>query len=515
MIRAVPRPNGPRPQLIPSPRATGPTASKDERPPMDPAEIPPHPNLAGSVMCLVGFGITAFALRGQTPEDVARFGAYGVLASITVSVVMDLGRGIQNVVRTDVMALMSLYFLTLAEFLVQQREYDSLANMEWTRIAVLACICAYAGMVVGRHLVPPTRKHPLQKLFQQEVPSKVLFWIFWACMAIGFLNMLIAVDFNFVYLVAYFIQPRFAQPWQRGRLGDWKAMLYELSMILYLVPPLGGILMARRKKYPIVAVALVFLGVIFVLFYGFSSGTRNIFASYLVTFLIGYVFAAHKSQTKEIFLVTALCAVTLIVSTKLMLDFRDVGLEAYILKHYYTDQSNTAEGQGLAVDNNLYAISRIAEYFPAHHDYTGFEIPYLSLIHPIPRVLWPGKPEGMSITVEDIFGAEGWTVATSVVGEEYMMHGYVAVFLMSVFFGACCAWWNLLASPKNSEFGILVYASGFFSAVITMRSMNWCSTALLPSLAGLVLGYVFLWLNRRKAQQRRGPMRPQIARAPR
>jgi len=96
-----------------------------------------------------------------------------------------------------------------------------------------------------------------------------------------------------------------------------------------------------------------------------------------------------------------------------------------------------------------------------------------------------------------------------------MMHGYVAVFLMSVFFGACCAWWNLLASPKNSEFGILVYASGFFSAVITMRSMNWCSTALLPSLAGLVLGYVFLWLNRRKAQQRRGPMRPQIARAPR
>jgi oligosaccharide repeat unit polymerase len=452
----------------------------------------------GSFYCILGLGATAFFLQGQTPEDVARFGAIGVLLSLAVSIAMDLRHGVHNVVRTDLMALMSLYFLTLTEFLVKQGQYNTVATMGSTRRAVLACICAYAGMVAGRHLVAPTRKHPFQKLFQQPVPSSALFSIFWACVIIGYLNMLIAVDFNPIQLIGYFIQPRFCQPWSRGRLGDWKAMLYELSMLLYLVPPLGGILLARRHKFPGYQIFLVGLGVFFTLFYGFSSGTRNIFASYLVTFLIGFCFAASRRQRNEIIAITILTVVALVGSTKIMLDFRDVGLQDYIMMGYYKEDSHTQEGQSLAVDNNLYAISRVVDYFPSHHAYTGMEIPYLALIHPIPRVLWPTKPEGMSITVEDIFGADGWTVATSVVGEEYIMHGFIAIFLMSVFFGACCAWWNLLASRSNSEYGILVYASGFFSAVITMRSMNWFSTALLPTLAGLVLGYLFLWREGRR-----------------
>jgi oligosaccharide repeat unit polymerase len=343
------------------------------------------------------------------------------------------------------------------------------------------------------------------------VPSSVLFSIFWACLIIGYLNMVVSVNFNVVEMVEYFVMPRFTQPWQRGRLGDWKAMLYELDMLLYLVPPLGGILIAQRKRYPGFQVFLAGLGVVFTLFYAFSSGTRNIFASYLVTFLIGYCFAASKRQTKEVVTLTIICGLSMIVATKVMLDFRDVGILEYIRGGYYKEASHTQEGQSLAVDNNLYAISRVAEYFPQHHDYTNFEIPYLALIHPIPRVLWPGKPEGMSITVEDIFGADGWTVATSVIGEEYIMHGMAAVFLMSVFFGACCAWWNLLASPKNSEFGILVYASGFFSAVITMRSMNWFSTALLPTLAGLVLGWLLLLRHRQKRPLPQAPVRTRPA----
>jgi len=506
MNRAVARPNSPRPGAAQpaSGRRGGP--ARDE-PAADASAIPPHANLLGSILCLAGLGATALLLQGRTPEDVARFAAWGVLGSLAISVAMDMRRGVHNVVRADLMALMSLYFLTLTEFLVRQGQFNTMAGMESTRTAVLACILAYAGMVVGRHLVPPTRKHRFHALFEQPMPSSVLFMIFWACVIIGYLNMLIAVKFNFADLVDYFMQPRFAQPWQRGRLGDWKAMLYEMSMILYLVPPLGGILLARRRKHPKMQVFLVMLGVVFTLFYGFSSGTRNLFASYLVTFLIGYVFASNRRQTKEIVIITSFVVVALVVSTKVMLDFRDVGLKAYIQEAHYTEASHTQEGQSLAVDNNLYAISRVAEYFPRHHDYTGLEIPYLALIHPIPRVLWPNKPEGMSISVEDIFGAEGWTVATSVVGEEYIMHGSLAVFLMSVFFGACCASWNLLASPKNSEFGILVYASGFFSAVITMRSMNWCSTALLPTLAGLVLGYVFLAWNRRRAPLAKPPAR--------
>jgi hypothetical protein len=489
----------------------------------DPSLLPPHANPIGSALALAGLGLTALFLHGDTPVQIATFAAWGVLASLAITIGMDLRLGIRNVVRTDLMALMALYFLTLTEFLVNQLQFNSVAGLVSTRTAVTACILAYAGLIVGRHLVSPTRKNPFQSLFLQPVPSAVLFSIFWACVILGYANMLLSVKGNVLVMLDYFCEPRFVQPWQRGRLGDWKAMLYELNMMLYLIPPLGGVLIARRRKYPFAQIFFVALGVAFTLFYGFSSGTRNIFASYLVTFLIGYVFAAdRRRQGREIAIITILSAVAMVASTKLMLDFRDVGLKDYILKGYYaTSASNTQEGQSLAVDNNLYAISRVAEYFPRHHDYTGFEIPYLALIHPIPRVLWPGKPEGMSFSVEDIFAAKDYTVATSVVGEEYMMHGYITCFLMSVFFGACCAWWNLLASPKNSEFGILVYASGFFSAVITMRSMGWFSTALLPTAAGLLLGFIFLRQNRSAAMHPTrsprppGPARPRIAPTPR
>ena len=509
MLRPVAHPRPARPQGQPP----GP---RQPAPPVRPGRTAaPHAEPLGSVLCIVGLGITAIFLRGDTPEAVARFGAIGVLLSLGVSIAMDLRIGIQNVIRTDLITLMSLYFLTLTEFLVHQAQYNAVAAMETTRTAVLACIFAYSGLVIGRHLVPPTSNHPFRELFRQPVPSSVLFGIFWGCFLIGFLNMLIAVKFNLVELIGYFMDPRFDQPWQRGRLGDWKAMLYELSMLLYLVPPLGGILLARRKRYGWFSLSLVFLGVFFTLFYGFSSGTRNIFASYLVTFLIGYCFAAGRKQSKEVVVLTIVTVLALLVATKVMLDFRDVGLRDYLTADFYSyDRSHTQEGQTIAIDNNLYAISRVVEYFPRHHDFTGFEIPYLALVHPIPRVLWPGKPQGMSISVEDVFGAEGYTGATSVVGEEYIMHGYVAVFFMSVFFGACCAWWNLLASPENSEYGILVYASGFFSAVITMRSMNWFSTALLPTLAGLIVGYLFLRRGSPPAASRPPSAPRQVASAP-
>ena len=287
---------------------------------------------SGASSASSGWRATALFLRGEdAPVDVARFGAVGRVAQ-PGSQHRDGSEpghpecGPHGPDGVDVALFPDADGVPRAS----RGSINTVASMESTRTAVLACVFAYAGMVAGRHLVPPTRRHPFQKLFQLPVPSSVLFSIFWACLLIGYLNMLIAVKFNVVELADYFVQPRFCQPWQRGRLGDWKAMLYELSMILYLIPPLGGILIARRRQYPKLQVFLVFLAVMFTFFYGFSSGTRNVFLSYLVTFLIGYCFAASKRQVKEIAIICAVCGVVTVAATKIMLDFRDVGLKDYI-----------------------------------------------------------------------------------------------------------------------------------------------------------------------------------------
>jgi hypothetical protein len=110
------------------------------------------------------------------------------------------------------------------------------------------------------------------------------------------------------------------------------------------------------------------------------------------------------------------------------------------------------------------------------------------LIKPIPRAFWPGKPEVLSVSIEESVGAgEGYTVAATYLGESYMMAGKSGVFFMSVFFGALAAWWNRLAAQRHSDYAMVVYALGFFVAVITMRSMFWLTTMMLPIVALIVL----------------------------
>jgi hypothetical protein len=57
------------------------------------------------------------------------------------------------------------------------------------------------------------------------------------------------------------------------------------------------------------------LGLAFTLFFGFTSGTRNLFAAYLVTFIIGYAFASPTHRRKEVLILTTVGAVVMITAT--------------------------------------------------------------------------------------------------------------------------------------------------------------------------------------------------------
>ena len=174
-----------------------------------------------------------------------------------------------------------------------------------------------------------------------------------------------------------------------------------------------------------------------------------------------------------------------------MLHFRNIGFNNWM-------SGNLRENRDLVersifVDYNLCVIGRLTEVFPSHSPYLGWEVPYLALIRPIPRAIWKGKPEGLSASIENAMVAgAGVTVAASFAGEAYMAGGWFAVFVAGIFFGALTGWWGFLASPRNSELGILIYASGFFAAVISMRSMFVFTTALLPTVAALIVTTVAL-----------------------
>lgn len=497
---------------IPARSAQSPTPSRPV--PATPLALIDVPRAAplGTQLALVGILLTGIFLHGETPTQLGRFAAIGTGLSLALSFACDARRGVQNLIRADIMAILAFYFLTLFELLFPQTEFDVMTNARSTHTAVIIVLVGMASLLVGRHL-PRPKERPFVETLTREVPPGWMLTIFFTAMLIGFAYMLIAVDFNIVEMVKWFMAPRFTQPWGRGKFGDFRALLYELNMLIFLVPPLGGVILARRKRYGTLALSCVAAGLVFTFFYSFSSGTRNLFAAHLVTFLIGYAFSLPADRRREIAPLCVAGAVVFMVASTAMLKFRNGGLEHWLRTG---EESNAEFEKTVFVDYNLCAISRLVEVFPSRHPYLGWEVPYQALIRPIPRALWPGKPEGLSLSIEQAVGAEDMTVAASFAGEAYIAGGLLGVVLGGLFFGFATGWWSYLSSPRNSELGVLVYASGFFAAVISMRSLFAFTTALLPTVAAIVIGTYavkkLITQTRRLLSRRAAFQRPPAAR---
>jgi hypothetical protein len=186
---------------------------------------------------------------------------------------------------------------------------------------------------------------------------------------------------------------------------------------------------------------------------------------------------------------------------------RSVGFQRW-WKGEFTAYANR-QSEAVFVDDNLLAIAKIADYFPTKHAFLDLEIPYLAAVRPIPRAIWKGKPEGLSVSVEeDVFGMKGLTISSTFVGEGYMSGGLFGVGAYAIVLGALGGLWNRMASPRNSELGILIYASGFFAVVITMRSVMTLTTALLTPAAGILIGTLLFKGARRVLSRGPAPVRP-------
>jgi len=450
----------------------------------DPHAAPaPHP--AATIVLIAGLAVTAIAARGSTAAETAHNYALGVAIGIVGSLAIDYRHNLSNLVRADLMAIGSLYFLTFFEFLLPQPEINRLVTPEEIGTACDSCLFGFAGLAIGRHLVLPTPRS-LQQTLLRPISERTLLILYTGCLIGGYFYMLLAVNFDIPSMLHYFITPRFSQPWTRGRFGDWRALLGEVGMVLYLVPPIAGIILARRKDYTTGARIYIAVTFLFTLFYGFTSGTRNLFATYLATFIVAYAFVYRSARKLELFLVCATVGALMLTATVVMLEFRTIGFESYW--NGYREFQEKKENTTFFVDYNLYVIAKLATVFPERYAYLGWEIPYLSVIRPIPRAVWPGKPEGLSTSIEDALGVEGLTLASSFVGEAYISGGLFGVLLTGFIFGIIAGWWNQLGRSDNSPFGYLVFSSAFFAAVISMRSMFVFTTAILPTIAALLFG---------------------------
>lgn len=446
--------------------------------------------LTSSFVLLVATAFATMAAGGETPADYLRLPAIVIGIGIAFAALAESQGNLRNLVRADWIAIVALYGLTLVEFLFEQPDFNQRSTMLETERALFLFSLGFLGIVFGRHLYVGRSGTGFHV---SELSPKLMLMAFWIVVPLGFAAELWAVKFNVVEMIDAQMGPRFSQPWSRGRIGGIYSLLYELGLFKYAVPALGGVLVNYRKFIGGGHFLFVLIAVGVTLFFGFCSGTRNVFAAYLAVFAGTYLLTLPRLGFAKTGVVGAACAVVFFSASFYMLEFRQIGL-----KRYWNARERIETRETFFVDYNMWAIGKLGMVFPKPYRYLGGELYWQAITKPIPRVLWPGKPEKLSMSIEGALEVEGLTIATTFIGESYMAFGELGVLLTGLGLGFLCGWWNSIGARMPGGYGQLVYASGFAAIAIAMRSLMFFTTNMLPTIGLIVVGW---WL---KNQYRRG-----------
>lgn len=461
-----------------------------------------RPAPVGTLALVLGIAISWFTLDGDTPSALVSSPSRILLVAIGISVLFDMRSSLRNLVRVDLFAILALYFLIFFEFLFEQRDFDQMATVEGTRFAVELVLLAFLGLVVGRHLVRPERA-TLVFLRTLDLSPKLYVWIMVGSFFLSTFYMFLAVNFNVFDWFYHMNGPRFTQPWGRGQLGGWRELLNELALFGLIIPPIVGVIFARHKEYSKGVLFLALLFLIFQLYISIAPGTRNVLAVNMAGLMGGYFLSQPKIRIRPLIIWGLALGAFFVVVSDHMLAFRAMGLRAYVEGGHYQKEAREfalmedsaggfMEGKGYFVDYNLLTIHDLTGVFPSQFGFLGWDLYWVAFTKPVPRAIWRGKPEGLAVGIEESLGVAGMTLAATFVGEAYIAGGMLAVFLTALGLGAIFAFWNRLGCSSNSTYALLVYAAGFFAALITMRSLMFSTTLFLPAVALIVFAKYFL-----------------------
>lgn len=442
-----------------------------------------------TVIVLAGLLVAVVAvLYAETANQAFSYPAPFVGAALVIAMALEGRAGLRNLMRVDLFMLAVLYLLTFFEFLLPQDPVPPRVTLEAAQTAVRATLLGFAGIVLGRHVFPARRSLPSEVHF--HVSPGATIWLLVGCAFFGYLYMLLAVRFDIPEMFHQISRPRFSQPWTRGRLGGLSTLLNEVGLLKYLLPPLAASVFAQRRRYTLMqkAIAASILGLVF--YEGFAGGTRNVFLTHLITFTVTYALLIPRlTLWRMLTLAVPLLAVAGFAVYYLP-EIRTVGLSNFELE--------TARTDSLFVDLNLINIAILIQAFPSYFGYLGFEIPFTALIRPIPRALWSGKPEGLSVSIEEVIGVSGMTLSATFVGELWMAGGFLAIAITAASLGAAAAWWNRIGAAATTNMALILFAAGFYPAGIGMRSFMEIGPTIMPIL-GLLM---FMKFQHRKSARR-------------
>lgn len=439
-----------------------------------------------AISCLFA---SVYSYSTDDPRQIYSGAAFLMLIGLALSDFIELKVNFNSIFRADLVFIHALYLLLFFEFLFPQDTIPYDVTPTGAQEGVFASIIAFLAFVIGRQLIP-INNFGIRSVDVRSINRNQLLFIFLFAAFFGFLHMLLAVRFDVMQMTRELLQPRFTQSWTRGRIGGFDTLINEFALLLYLIPPLGGAILATRKRFNFIELGIVITIFCYTFFYAFAGGTRNVFLAYVIGFAAGWILFKRSSfNLAEFGSMAGLAAASLFVIYYLP-EIRTVGLNEFEVQTSRTDS--------VFVDMNLPVVSRLTQEFPERYEFVGGELLFIAMTKPIPRAIWPSKPIDTSISVSSALSATDnvGTTSASFVGESFMAGGHWHVGLYALFLGMFASVWNKIGAQQQSLLGSITFISGLFFFAVIARSIQTAFPLLLPALFMIVVtkfnqGYIF------------------------
>ena len=415
---------------------------------------------------LVATGVSLLIALSIFPADPARQGALTIPAVVLSAGILFVPafhaiRQSMRLLHAENLVAVGYVFWLLLDLIQGAYGLDDASN--WAiREAFIAIGVSAAAMWVGTAGKPWPLPKWLAEIAMRPMDTKQVARLVPVCFVLGMFNFAYAVDFDIARMFSYLGENRWEAPWARSQLGGLDAFRDQMQYFGYVLPSLTALLIARRGFTGQTVFSLV-LSVVMLAFLS-SGGGRRIIG---VTAGAGILVWIQAQQTLKVrrLMIAAAAVVGLLTTMQFMLNIRNVGFEEFSFR-------GESEYDYLHVDDNFLRLAQVIQIVPAEHPHVGSQQLWFTVVRPVPRIFWPGKPLDSGFDLPAIVGLKGVSLSTSIIGEWYLSFGWITVVLGGWLHGRLAQSVNVLRERQEYRTNPIVYGLAVMILISGLRSMQ-------------------------------------------
>ena len=376
-----------------------------------------------------------------------------------------------------------VYWLLLD--LMQALYLPEVADMDAVRLAFLAVGLFAVGLLVAAQGRATRLPAFMMRAAAVGLSGKVLFQLGLIAFVLSFLRFAIPAEFNLDQIYGALFSDRFSAPWSRGAYGGWDAFLDHISYFGYLLPALTVLLYRAEGRFTWRTLLLAAMAVIIGLLLAQGGGRRVVGSLALSAGVI--LVLTSRAKWRSIILLVLFGLPALLMYMQYILFTRSAGISESGDIPY-----QTLITRGIAVDDNINRLAQLIEIIPNSVPHVWFDWVIWILVRPIPRILWPDKPDDFGFDLATHLGMENVSLTSSVVGESYMAFGLMGCMVIGLVYGHLAkrltSLFDYLAQPGAA----LMYVLGMMALFVGLRSAVEVLLISYSILAWIVLVSIFV-----------------------